>query len=74
MYSINGCKYCVDAKNLIKEQGFNFKEILLTGDNMDETYRKIDSKTNNYRFFPMIFKGGRFIGGYKELKKEFNTI
>jgi len=67
IYSLDGCPYCEDAKQLLKNNNIKYKEIKVNNKNKDTIYKKIDSKTNNYRYFPIIFKKNKFIGGFKEL-------
>ena len=68
IYSKEGCPYCKDAKELLKSKNILFKEIKITDSNIQNIYKKIDSKTKNYRYFPIIFKNDIFIGGFSELK------
>lgn len=67
IYSIEGCPFCADAKQLIRKNKLKYKEIKVNNKNKEKIYKKIDSKTNNYRYFPIIFKKNKFIGGFKEL-------
>jgi len=67
IYSIEGCPFCADAKQLIRKNKLKYKEIKVNNKNKENIYKKIDSKTNNYRYFPIIFKKNKFIGGFKEL-------
>ena len=65
----DGCPYCDKAKALLTEKGINYKVEVLNNSNKEQIYKKLDSLTNNYRYFPMIFYNDKFIGGYTELKK-----
>jgi len=65
----NGCGYCKKAKDLMKEKGIHFGEQEIDENNKEEIYGVIDIYTNNYRYFPVIFHNGKFIGGYAELEK-----
>ena len=69
IYSKEGCPYCNDAKKLLKDQNIPFKEIKVTDSNIETIYKKIDNKTNKYRYFPIIFKNDIFIGGFSDLDK-----
>jgi glutaredoxin 3 len=69
IYSKEGCPYCISAKELLKSNRINFKEIKVTDSNIKKIYKKIDTKTNNYRYFPIIFKNNVFIGGFSDLDK-----
>jgi glutaredoxin len=67
IYSIEGCPFCAEAKKLIRKNKLKYKEIKVNDKNKEKIYKKIDSKTDNYRYFPIIFKKNKFIGGFKEL-------
>jgi glutaredoxin 3 len=69
IYSKEGCPYCKNAKELLKKNQKTFKEIKVTDKNITQIYSKIDKKTKNYRYFPIIFKKNKFIGGFEDLKK-----
>jgi glutaredoxin 3 len=69
IYTIEGCPYCKKAKDLVTKNGKHFKEIVVTNQNKRKIYSKIDSMTGMYRYFPIIFVGNRFIGGFTELQK-----
>lgn len=69
IYSKSGCPSCQNAKDLFKNKKIKFKEIKVTDKNIENIYKKIDKKTNNYRYFPIIFKKNKFIGGFAELEK-----
>ena len=63
-----GCKYCEDAKTLLKSFGYVFTDQEVDDNNKESIYKIIDKYTNTYRYFPVIFYDGKFIGGYTELK------
>ena len=69
IYTIEGCGYCVKAKELLKKNKIKYREIVVTDDNETEIYKKVDKKTNKYRSFPMIFKNNKFVGGFTDLDK-----
>ena len=68
IYSLEGCSACVKTKELFKSKSIRYKEIPVNDKNLNSVYAEIDSKTNGYRYFPIIFKDGKFIGGYADLK------
>jgi len=72
IYTKEGCPYCKNAKELLRNNGYNFKETIVTQRNMSRIYSKIDSQTDSYRYFPVIFLNDKFIGGYSELSKIFS--
>ena len=65
----DGCPYCDKAKSLLSQKGINYKAEVANDSNKVKIYKKVDNITNNYRYFPMIFHNGKFIGGYTELEK-----
>ena len=67
--TINGCGYCDEAKKLLKQHKLPFKTQMSTENNKDKIYESIDPLTKKYRYFPVIFYKGKFIGGFKELKQ-----
>ena len=68
-----GCKFCDEAKLLLNKHKLKYSERKLTEENKDIIYKNIDSLTTKnkkpYRYVPIIFHKGVFIGGYAELKK-----
>ena len=68
--SMGGCGYCDSAKALLKKASMAYGTVELTERNMDAIYLSVDSMTGKYRYFPMVFHRGKFLGGYKELKKK----
>lgn len=71
VYTKVGCPYCKDAKALLKKKGFEFSTKTITNSNRDSVYASIDSKTKGYRYFPVIMRNGRFLGGYTELLEKY---
>ena len=69
IYTKSGCSYCEKAKKLLDNYNFKYKKIDVNNENKEKIYGSIDSKTNKYRYFPIIFKNDVFIGGYTELTK-----
>jgi glutaredoxin len=69
IYKKEGCGYCKKAMELFKEH--KIKPIVhdMTDQNKEEIYKKIDHKTNSYRYFPIIFRNGVFVGGFTDLEK-----
>ena len=61
-----GCGYCKKAKALLREKKVTFKTYNATS---DKVFEKTDKMTKGYHYFPMIFKKGKFVGGYTELEK-----
>ena len=69
----SGCGYCKKAKELLDSKNMKFETHELTNVNKDDIYNKLDSLTGKYRYFPMIFNKGKFIGGYTDLEKKLNN-
>lgn len=69
IYTKPTCKYCVQAKELLKAQNLKYIEY-----NIEEPQRKIefDRVTNNAKTVPQIFIDGELIGGYTELYGLYN--
>lgn len=63
------CPFCRDAKDLLKEKGLNFNEIILP----DATRQKVLSGITGTvkSTAPQIFISGSLVGGLEELKKYF---
>ncbi len=60
-----GCPYCVRAKGLLHDAGYDFDELVLNQDFRESTIRAISGKTS----VPQIFIDGALIGGSEELEK-----
>jgi hypothetical protein len=79
VYSKSGCNNCTKAKKLITLLACSEKlELVDCDDYLIEN--KEDFLTfmqtligKEYRVFPMIFKDGKFIGGYSDLETYFNS-
>jgi glutaredoxin 3 len=71
IYTKKDCVYCEAAKTLLKQNGLSFIDINVNDLNKSDIYKLIDASTNSYRYFPIIFKDNRFIGGYNELNEFF---
>ena len=69
IYTISNCKYCNLLCNDIKSKKYiiNCDKYLLSLRERDNFYKYIHKYTiKPYIYFPMVFKEGVFIGGYKE--------
>jgi glutaredoxin len=69
IYSISNCKYCTIIHDKIKSinPAINCDKYLKTARDRDYFYKFIEEYTKKpYKYFPMIFYNGVFIGGYKE--------
>ena len=69
---MKGCGYCDDAKNLLRTNKQKYKSIVLTDNNEDQIWAVTDKiAKKKYRYFPMIFHKGKFMGGYGELHDKY---
>lgn len=66
IYSLTVCPYCVKAKNLLKQRGFTYEEILMD-DWSDEQWDEQERK-NGMKTAPQIYAEDRLIGGYSDLE------
>jgi glutaredoxin len=72
IYSKSGCLYCTKARVLLQNEHVpplyvNCDKFLL--ENKEEFLNLMKSLIGyEYKTFPMIFKNGRFIGGYNKTK------
>jgi len=72
IYSKSGCLYCTKAKVLLQNERVpplyvNCDKFLL--ENKEEFFDQMKSMIGyEYKTLPMIFKNGRFIGGYNKTK------
>lgn len=64
LYTSTICSFCQNAKRLLQEKGFAYKEIDLS---QDIKKREELSIKHNWRTVPMIFIDNNFIGGFQEL-------
>lgn len=66
IFSRDGCPYCVEAKRLLLETGYNnYEELVLNKHFNESTLRAISSRSTA----PQIFINGVYIGGSEELKE-----
>ena len=66
IYSTMICPYCVAAKNLLKQRGLPYEEVLIDRDpaRRDEMLERSQRRT-----VPQIFIGDQHVGGYDELTR-----
>ena len=67
VFTMSGCGYCTKANKLLLEHNQHFMTYEVTKYNQKSVYDVIDSLTDKYRYFPVVFNKGKFIGGYQEL-------
>jgi glutaredoxin len=67
-----GCGFCGESKKLLRANGQKYKSRELTEKNEDKIWPVTDKLAKKkYRYFPMIFRKGKFFGGYGELQKKY---
>ncbi len=66
IYSLKVCPYCVKAKNLLKQRGFTYEEIMMD-DWSDQQWDDQEAK-NGMKTAPQIYAGDKLIGGYSDLE------
>ena len=74
--SLNGCPFCIEAKQILKQKGLKMQ--ILEIDDMD-TKKKWNTFVKkefgrNHDTFPKIFYEGKFVGGLSELHKIFTHL
>lgn len=74
IYTKTGCSFCDKAKELLNNLYIPYTAIEVNDENRESIYNEIDHQTGSYRYFPIIFQNGRFIGGYNELSKRFQAL
>ncbi|MCA9580193.1 MAG: glutathione peroxidase [Myxococcales bacterium] len=62
-----GCPFCLGAKELLKEKGYDYEEILLSGPISYKSLRNVTGKSTA----PQIYIDGRHIDGLDGLKEFF---
>jgi glutaredoxin 3 len=65
LYSSAACGYCVAAKNLLKQKGFDYEEIRIDLD--PARLVEMLSRTGGRRSVPQVFVNGNHVGGFEEL-------
>jgi glutaredoxin len=73
IYSKSGCSYCTKVKRLLFEKQIFFLDVDCDEyliEDKEKFLSFIKEKANKeYRTFPMVFKDGKFIGGFTETKE-----
>ncbi|KKD34598.1 MAG: glutathione peroxidase [Limnoraphis robusta] len=65
MFSKVGCPYCIKAKSMLKERGWEFEEILLGEDISTRSIKAATGATST----PQVFIDGKLIGGSDALEE-----
>jgi len=69
VYTKEQCRYCVLAKNLLKNLGLDYTEKKLTDFNSTEAL--ISDIGKNVKSMPQIKINGELIGGFNQLKEYY---
>jgi glutaredoxin 3 len=69
IYTLGWCGYCKAAKSLLKEKKQKFIEHDVS--ELSNVNSCLSNLTKEYQLYPMIFKKGKFIGGFSDLKNYF---
>lgn len=70
LFTRDGCSFCVKAKSLLQERGFEFEEIKL---HKDVTIHQMRGVTGRHTV-PQVYWDGKHIGGSEELEKYLASI
>ncbi len=65
MYTTAICPYCVAAKNLLKQKGFEYSEMRIDIDPLRR--EEMLTRTGGRRSVPQIFVNGIHVGGFDDL-------
>ena len=71
IYTKTVCPYCSSAKSLFQSLKVAYEEINLDG--KDELRAKLSSENNGFRTVPMIFIDEKFIGGFDDANKLYQS-
>nr|BDC16902.1 glutaredoxin [Sicyoidochytrium minutum DNA virus] len=76
VYTKKGCPFCTRAKTLLKDNGFDFAEIVINTEAKDyeDVRAKLILQSGGHRTYPFIFVGDIFIGGFRELEYAYSTL
>ena len=69
IYSIDGCNSCKKAIELLDSVGLKYTQIKVRDEDKKDFFKEKASLTGGYKYFPVIFNMGVFIGGYTDLEK-----
>ena len=66
VYTTPYCSFCFAVKRLLDQAGIAFDEVSLAG--RPELRRDLSQANGGWRTVPMVFIGGRFVGGFVETR------
>ena len=69
-----GCKYCDLAENFLKSIFVPYTKVIYYPDDPDySTRQSLLFEVNDHASFPQILVGTKFVGGYRELLKAYES-
>lgn len=68
MYTIKGCPYCNNARDVLNSSNINYEEIDITPDS-ENMRDKLEKMSGGERSVPQIYIDGRYIGQDDEIKE-----
>jgi glutaredoxin len=71
IFTIDSCPSCKKAKELFNLLRIKYKQIEVKESEKTIIFSELKELTNDYKYFPIIFKNGIFIGGYDKLNEMF---
>lgn len=73
VYSIEGCAFCIKAKDLLESNNIKYEEY--NCDDINNYLELVDLLGGKSKFtFPQIFLNKQHVGGYSELSEQLNEI
>ena len=69
IYSKKNCSYCAQTRNFLKDGAIPFREYKLDEDFTKEILKEKYPSASTY---PVIIVDGFYIGGFVQLKEQFN--
>ena len=74
IYTKTGCSYCIKAKEMLKNENVTIVDCDEYLSNDKEKFLLwVEEQTGGikYRTFPIIFNNKKFVGGFAEVKQQF---
>ncbi len=68
MYTIKGCPYCSNARNVLINSNIEYEEIDITPDS-ENMRDKLEKMSGGERSVPQIYIDGKYIGQDDEIKE-----
>lgn len=68
VYGRTGCVYCDDLKEFVKERGIKINYTSIDNFEREDVLKLVD-RADGYKYLPMVFVDGVFIGGFYEYRE-----